>query len=66
MGETIDTGLKGRAYASMSNVSLWTNLSNICSYVQKHTDTIRQFQIIKKVHVESLNHVNVPIPIINM
>ena len=54
MGETIDTDLKRWAYASSRKVARWETLSNICSYVKKHKDTIRKIQIIKSIHVESL------------
>ena len=54
MGGTTDTRIKGLAYALVSKPAWWIVVSNIGCYVQKHKDTIRQFQIIKKVHVESL------------
>ena len=54
MGETIDIGLTRWAYASARKAARWAFLLNIFSYVKKHKDTIRQFQIIQKVHVESL------------
>ena len=54
MGDTIDNDLKGWTYASMNKATRLETLSDICSYVKKHKDTIRQFQIIKSIHVESL------------
>ena len=54
MGKTIDTGLKGWEYASSRKDVQRETLLNIFSYVKKHKDTIGQFQIIKKAHVESL------------
>ena len=38
----------------VNKLSFCTYSSNSRSYVQKDKDTIRQFQKIKKVHVESL------------
>ena len=37
-----------------NKLAFWTYSSNSHSYIQKNKDTIRQFQKIKKVHVESL------------
>ena len=54
MGEKIDNGLKGWAYASKRKRARVASLSDICFYVKKHKDTIRQFQIMKIIHVESL------------
>ena len=45
---------KGHLLALVNKFSFWTYSSNSCSYVQKDKYTIRQFQKIKKVHVESL------------
>ena len=47
---------KGILLALAKKFTFWTYSSNSRSYVQKDKDTIRQFQKIKKVHVESLNH----------
>ena len=38
----------------VNKITFWTYSSKSCSYVQKDKDTIRQFQKINKVHVESL------------
>ena len=38
----------------LNKLAFWINSSNSRSYVQKDKDTMRQFQKIKKVHVESL------------
>ena len=38
----------------VKKLAFWTYSSNSRSYIQKDKDTIRQFQKIKKVHVESL------------
>ena len=51
MGEIIENRLKGWAYASKSKVDQVACLLDICFYVKKHKDTIRQFQIIKSIHV---------------
>ena len=45
---------KGHLLVLAKNLAFWTCSSNSHSYVQKDKDTIRQFQKIKKVHVESL------------
>ena len=45
---------KGILHALAKNFTFWTYSSNSHSYIQKDKDTIRQFQKIKKVHVESL------------
>ena len=45
---------KGLLLVLEKKLTFWTSSSNSCSYVQKDKDTIRQFQKIKKVHVESL------------
>ena len=54
MGGTAETEIKWLAYALAIKAARGIVVLNIGSYVQKHKDTIRQFQIIKKVHVESL------------
>ena len=45
---------KGLLLVLANKLAFWTYSSNSRSYVQKDKDTIRQFQKIKKVHVESL------------
>ena len=45
---------KGLLLVLEKKLAFWTYSSNSRSYVQKDKDTIRQFQKIKKVHVESL------------
>ena len=45
---------KGLLLVLENKITFWTYSSNSRSYVQKDKDTIRQFQKIKKVHVESL------------
>ena len=45
---------KGLLLVLAKNLSFWTSSSNSRSYVEKDKDTIRQFQKIKKVDVESL------------
>ena len=45
---------KGLLLVLVKKLSFRTYSSNSRSYVQKDKDTIRQFQRIKKVHVESL------------
>ena len=54
MGETIDNKIKGWTYASKRKAARVARLLDICSYEKKHKDTIRKFQIIKIMHVESL------------
>ena len=44
----------GLLLALAKKFAFWTYSSNSRSYIQKDKDTIRQFQKIKKVHVESL------------
>ena len=45
---------KGLLLVLENKLSFWTYSSNSRSYVHKDKDTIRQFQKIKKAHVESL------------
>ena len=45
---------KGLLLVLVNKITFWTYSSNSRSYIQKDKDTIRQFQKIKKVHVESL------------
>ena len=54
MCKTNVNGIKGFIHALEKKVACWTTSSKTCSYVQKDQDTIRKFQKIKKVHVESL------------
>ena len=54
MGEIIDNGLKGWAYASKSKAAWVESILEICCYIKKHKDTVRKFKIIKRIHVESL------------
>ena len=54
MGRSSINGIKGFLHALRKNFACWITSSISCSYVQKDKDTIRQFQKIKKVHVESL------------
>ena len=54
MGEIIENDLKGWAYASKRKVARVESLSSICCHVKKHKDTIRKFEIMKSIHVESL------------
>ena len=45
---------KGLLLVLANKLSFWTYSSNSRSYVQKDKDRIKQFQKIKKIHVESL------------
>ena len=54
MGGTIGNGLKGFLYALVKKVARSPAKSKLRSYVQKDKDTIRKFQKIKKLHVESV------------
>ena len=54
MGRTTINGIKGFLHALVKKFTCWIASSKSRSYVQKDKDTIRQFQKIKKVHVESL------------
>ena len=45
---------KGILLALEKKFTFWTYSSNSRSYAQNDKDTIRKFQKIKKVHVESL------------
>ena len=45
---------KGILLVLWNKLAFWTYSSKSCSYVQKDKETIKQFQKIKKVHVESL------------
>ena len=54
MGRTTVNGIKGFLHALAKNFACWIASSKSRSYIQKDKDTIRQFQIIKKLHVESL------------
>ena len=54
MGRTTDNRIKGFLYALAKKVARSPAKSKLGSYVQKDKDTIKKFQIIKKVHVESL------------
>ena len=46
--------IKGILLVLVKKLAFWTSSSNSRSYIQKDKDTIRQFQKIKKVNVESL------------
>ena len=54
MDQTTINGIKIFLHALVKKFSCWIASSKSCSYVQKDKDTIRQFQKIRKVHVESL------------
>ena len=54
MVRTTVNRIKGFLHALAKKVACWKTSSKSRSYVQKDKDTIRQFQKIKKVHVESL------------
>ena len=54
MGRLTRSKRKGLLLVLAKKLAFWTYSSNSRSYVQKDKDTIRQFQKIKKVHVESL------------
>ena len=54
MGQTNVNRIKGFLHALTKKFACWRTSSKPHSYVQKDKDTIRQFQKIKKIHVESL------------
>ena len=54
MGRTTINGIKGFLHALAKKFACWIASSKSRSYVQKDKDTIRKFQIIKKLHVQSL------------
>ena len=54
MGQTTINGIKGFLYALVMKFSCWIASSKSHSYIKKDKHTIRKFQKIKKVHVESL------------